>query len=585
MTTGTLMGYPVVSGAVAARQNGFQIDNRFGFAYQFAAGSTGTAGIRMWDLYPNGNELQAKAVGSYPVTQIDAPQTLTYNTQLLIDNSEDGGGDGAHATQEAYYRTNINFYGNLHILPAVAFMCSFQTSTGVDFILTTYVLNSRNLGVYNAPNGANTILLTVDEADVRIGSAADGIGLNAWALGCPLSDGETSSSCGLYKVTATAAIKIGTFGPTDIDPTWTTWAEYFGISVDQVDGNPIIGVLTTTSVTHMAYLVKLDKLTAAVIWACPVGSFISYSAQDMKQNTIKNGTLYYLGDGGLYVINTATGTFTIHSADGITLDALHPAQCSEDINGSLTWWGDWTENTLHPAYIGAYCGTGGHHSGTSMGWRYWPNDPFVAPSFSIPDAGRKRAWNMILDGHSFYILDLGNQGTFAYDVTNSTWSQFITKGYNQWNVANGVMWDQRIVGGDLYSTAVWECQPGAMLDNGALDITHIATGALVKRVRTYTSNAALRLAVSVGQLDTTSGAFVVLSFSDDQGKTWTTMDAISLIEDEYDQEIAWTGLGSFAAPGRIFSITDVGGFLRLDGCDAELDNFDEDGNAQTEDQS
>jgi hypothetical protein len=33
----------------------------------------------------------------------------------------------------------------------------------------------------------------------------------------------------------------------------------------------------------------------------------------------------------------------------------------------------------------------------------------------------------------------------------------------------------------------------------------------------------------------------------------------------------------------VFRVTDVGGFLRIDGCDAELDDFDEDGEQQTRD--
>jgi hypothetical protein len=182
-----------------------------------------------------------------------------------------------------------------------------------------------------------------------------------------------------------------------------------------------------------------------------------------------------------------------------------------------------------------------------------------------------------MDGHVFYVLDLGREGTFLYDDTTGEWSKWITANYNTWNLTNGTMWGQRIVGGDILTTDTWEMQPGALFDNGSAEITHVVTGGLVKRNRVFVSVDALRLNCSVGQLDDVNGATVQMSFSDDQGQTWVDMDTISLTESDFDGEVAWRSLGSFAAPGRIFRITDVGGFLRIDGCDAGINNFDEDG--------
>jgi hypothetical protein len=118
-----------------------------------------------------------------------------------------------------------------------------------------------------------------------------------------------------------------------------------------------------------------------------------------------------------------------------------------------------------------------------------------------------------------------------------------------------------------------------LFDNGSTEITHIVSGELIKRNRVFVSCDAFRLTVSAGQLDDVNGATVLLEFSDDQGQTWVTMDTLALTEGDYSGEVAWRSLGSFAAPGRIFRITDVGGFLRIDGADAGINNFDEDGQA------
>ncbi len=255
---------------------------------------------------------------------------------------------------------------------------------------------------------------------------------------------------------------------------------------------------------------------------------------------------------------------------------LHGHQSSEDITNSIMWYGGWTEGVTHPNYVGNYCLTQGIHTGSHMGWRFWVNG--VAPPtpvYAAPASSRKRAWSFVLDGHTCYVLDLGQQGTWIYDRDTSQWAQFITSGYAQWNFASGCMWGQRVVAGDLITTDVWEMQPGALFDNNATEIVHVVTGGLVTRNRVYHSVDSFSLACSVGQLQDQAGtATVLLSFSDDQGKTWTDMDTKTLTQGDFGGEIAWRSLGSFASPGRIFKITDSGGFLRIDGADAGIDSFD-----------
>ena len=199
------------------------------------------------------------------------------------------------------------------------------------------------------------------------------------------------------------------------------------------------------------------------------------------------------------------------------------------MSGSVIWYGGWTEVTTHPVYLGNYCLTQGIHSGTQMVWRFWPAlDGFTAPSYGPPINSRKRAWSCELDGHTFYVMDIGAQGTFVYDTMTGQWAQFITRGYLNLTFSNGTMWGQRIVAGNLLTTDLWEMNPSALFDNGAAEITHVVTGGVATRSRIYHSVDSFRLACSMGQILDPNGATVTLSFSDDQGQPWVTMDTIAL---------------------------------------------------------
>lgn len=197
----------------------------------------------------------------------------------------------------------------------------------------------------------------------------------------------------------------------------------------------------------------------------------------------------------------------------------------------------------------------------------------------IPNQSRSRAWTFTLDGHTFYVLNLGSQGTWLYDVITKQWCQFETDGYDQWNMINGTMWgNSQIVAGDSITDQVWSLDPSAVLDEAWRQIEHVVTGGLQTRNRVYHSVEALRLNASFGLLDDVNGAAITLNYSDDQGTTWSPDLDISLTEGDYTGEIAWRSLGAFSAPGRIFRISDIGGLIRINGADVYVDGFDESGN-------
>lgn len=585
--TAAIMGYPQTSiGVVGITNAGLVLDNTHGNLYGVNT-SGGPSGIRKWDIWPQGLERRARNNADLGVTLAVTGSTQTYNSNEVVLTAS-GANSGA---LYGFLKSDLTYSGTFGVVGASgaastttrilsAFdVCCFQGPRGQDIILANTVLSTQELNHINWGAKVN-LRTTITESQCRIGALPDGSGTEAWAFGF-------GATCTLYRITYGANTPIGTpgFAPSFIDPTWTTITNTAGISVDQADGCPIVAL--ADGFASQSYLVKFNRVTGAIMWKVLVGTGgLKYTHDDMSKNVIANSTLYYFGTATntLFTINTATGAFTTQTISDVGVSS----QMSEDVSGtkvvngvkvvggSVVWYGNWSEVNTHPTYLGNYCLTLGNHSGSDMCWRCWPNGtPDPAPVYAVAVNSRKRAWSFTLDGHTFYVLDLGSQGTWVYDKLSGQWAQFVTEGYAQWNFANGCMWGQRIVAGDMVTTDMWEMNPSALFDNGAAEITHVVTGGVITRSRTYHSVDSFYLACSPGLLqDGGAASNVTLSFSDDQGHTWTDMDTLTLLADDWSAEIAWTSLGSFAAPGRIFKITDVGGFMRISGADAGINDFD-----------
>lgn len=408
----------------------------------------------------------------------------------------------------------------------------------------------------------------------------------ALPFGNSILGAHNSDPVGLYHVNSSGTItKRGTFVATDVDAAWTRFFTIRGVAYDENDGNVIIGAATDESgPTNTKYIVKLNASNADVMWVRAVNILVPYS-WGFTNSRITNDRFHYLGNSALvYHINTTNGAVTTETFTGVS--ATGP-QASDDVSNSIILFGGFTPGGSPPDYVGTYMDTGGHHTLSSKWMRIW----FATVGGSSEGTGGRqgglalsdlRAWTFTLDGHTFYVLDLGAEGTFAYDTTTQQWARFITEGYSgRWDVTNGIMWGkERIIGGDLENTKIWELTAAALTDqDDAIEITHAITGGLQTRRRDKLPVSAVRVTGSVGDLGDATGATIALRFSDDNGHTWVGPFTVTLTQADYSGEIAYRSLGSFAAPGRIFELTDTSGPKRIDGVDAEIEGADDGGAA------
>lgn len=186
-----------------------------------------------------------------------------------------------------------------------------------------------------------------------------------------------------------------------------------------------------------------------------------------------------------------------------------------------------------------------------------------------------RAWSFSLDGHTFYVLTLGEQGTFAFDESTNEWCKWQTQGLPGWNMEIGTTWKGKVIAADQAEPIIYQLTPNSFLDDGYKTQIRISTGGLAMRQRSFIANYAFRVTASLGEFDVANTApetlpVVNLSYSDDQGKSFVDAGDVVITSLDYTQELAWLSLGTMRPPQRVFRITDTGAIARLDGADAEI---------------
>lgn len=196
----------------------------------------------------------------------------------------------------------------------------------------------------------------------------------------------------------------------------------------------------------------------------------------------------------------------------------------------------------------------------------------IAWKTGVPGQTRQRAWTFDFDGHTFYVLDLAEEGTWLYDFSTGQWSKFETPGFGAWNMLNGFAWESNrmVVGGDSLYPIVHALDYDSHLDDGWRPVEYKVTAGVTTRERNGKSVDSVRLAVSTGYT-VDEEPTITMRFSDDNGATWSDDYDFQLVSGEYSQRVEWNSLGQIKIPGRVFEFSDQGGLIRIDGADAQIE--------------
>lgn len=196
-----------------------------------------------------------------------------------------------------------------------------------------------------------------------------------------------------------------------------------------------------------------------------------------------------------------------------------------------------------------------------------------------------RSYTVTVDGHDWYVLNLGESGTLVYDTLTSEWMSWDGQNTDipnfrgefglNWNAVSNNQYDSDVIIGDNLTGMLYYFDPTQPYDGDAYDptvptvnrFTRVLTGGVPARGRGTIDCNFVFLTASFGM--PLLGSQITLKTSDDLGKTWTDNGAITIDAMEWDQDVTWSSLGSFGTPGRIFQICDDGAFERIDSLDMQ----------------
>lgn len=202
---------------------------------------------------------------------------------------------------------------------------------------------------------------------------------------------------------------------------------------------------------------------------------------------------------------------------------------------------------------------------------------------------RVRAWTFTLDGHDFYVLKLGNEGTLIYDVLAEQWYEWGSNDDRLWRAYYGNNWlggrrfaeefGSNIIAGDDGNGALYFLNPMGHVDDDPAAGAEVPRpflreimGQIATRGYDMKSCYGVSLMGAIGEIDDATLTSITLSTSDDDGHTYDEHETLDVDFGEYQARVDWnSGLGSFAAPGRLFLIVDRGAFQRIDWLDMATD--------------
>lgn len=200
-----------------------------------------------------------------------------------------------------------------------------------------------------------------------------------------------------------------------------------------------------------------------------------------------------------------------------------------------------------------------------------------------------RAWTFTLDGHDFYVLKLGMDGTIVYDVMAEQWYEWGSNDDRLWRAYCGGNWlggrrfaddyGSNILVGDDSNGSLYFLNPLGNVDDDAVagadrprPFLREIMGQIPIRGYDMKSCYGVSLMGAIGETNDVTLTAITLSTSDDDGHSYDEHETLNVDPGDWQARADWnSGLGSFAAPGRLFLVQDRGALQRIDWLDMATD--------------
>lgn len=168
-----------------------------------------------------------------------------------------------------------------------------------------------------------------------------------------------------------------------------------------------------------------------------------------------------------------------------------------------------------------------------------------------------KAWSFGIPGHSFYVLSLGSEGTWALDIASGGWYEWTSLNRPQWraHLGRGV-WNGSVLAVDDEDGTIWQLDLTGVTDDGVPIKQVFTAGAPVEG---HPINSSFSLDCAIGQVAVGETAQIDMRFSDDQGRTWQDEGPCTMGDPgDYSGRVRWDRLGQMSPPVRIYECTTTG---------------------------
>ena len=189
------------------------------------------------------------------------------------------------------------------------------------------------------------------------------------------------------------------------------------------------------------------------------------------------------------------------------------------------------------------------------------SDNFIAERLAVVAVADIYAWGFAWQGHVFYCLTIGDQGTFVYDLTTDRWAKWLTYNQDRWLPGLGAIgWDNFPLVGDVVTGSIYTLSSSTYTDDGQPIVGVLTFGSALVGQRpvfgALSVDMATGYAEEVGQ---GSNPLVQVRFSRDGGQVYGPWRQGSLgLQAEYNKRVRFNRIGQFKPPGIIgeLSISD-----------------------------